>query len=291
MIAFVSASMPLRKFVTERRMIQEVEGQKRQWEPEFLTWYMLLILEEMQQQLNDNNCTGATGYLSDDDIFISSPFGYNAIWDRDQFKDNCLLLKETRLTVDFGIGDVAAEEVFGFLVYQFDGVSVDRVNNELVTTQLRGIGIAGFTNYYDIAFLATFMEIGQQTNFSTVRQFVYNTFDLLRRGECDRWGASFIREAIFESDYDTSIEGRENITALCTSFIAGFSRFTIEVEEIFVSGTGAMAYFHMMGVEKVTGSPFITNTFAFFEIGSNTRTEYLYFINDAYVGTNKTLAR
>jgi len=224
-------------------------------------------------------------------FFMSSPFGYNAIWDRDEFRDSCLLMKETRLTVDFGIGDVAAEEVFGFLVYQFDGVSVDRINKELVPTQLRGIGIAGFTNYYDIAFLATFMEIGQQTNFTTVRQFVYGTFDLLRRGECDRWGAGFIRDAIFEADADTSVQGRDNITALCNSIMAGFSRATIEVEEIFVSGSGAMAYFHMMAVDKATGNPIITNTFAFFEINSNTRIEYLYFINDAYRGTNKTLAR
>jgi len=251
---------------------------------------MALIVNEFQDNLNNNNCTGAAALLSNGDIFISSPFGYNKLFSRNNFRDNCVTLSQTRLTVDYGVGDMAAEEVYGFLIYQFDGVSVSSVSGGGYTASaVKGINVIGFSNYYDIEFFVSFFEAGQQNNFTNVRQFVYSTFDLLKRGDCNRWGASFTVDAVFESDYDVMLNGRMNITDGCTQFFSGYSRFTIEVEEVYVSGPGAMAYIHFMGVTKATGEPVITNTFAYLEITSTSRLQYLFFVNDVYTGTNRTL--
>jgi len=276
--------------MTQRKM-EITEKRTTQWDAEFLTWYMLLMVNEMQQNLNDNNCTGAASYIYGGDIFMSSPFGFNRIFSRNAFQDSCAILGQTQLSVDFGIGDVAAEEVYGFLVYQFDGVSVNLDGpGRFMPQQMRGIAIAGFTNYYEIDFMVSFYEIGQQTNFTGIRQFLYGSFDMLKRGDCNRWGANFHMNAVFESDYDVSISGRDNITNFCVGFMDTYSRSTIEVEDIYISGTGAMAYFHFMGVNKANGEPIVTNTFAYFDITPNSRIIYLYFINDIYTGTNKTLA-
>eukprot|EP01129_Flabellula_baltica_P002506 TRINITY_DN1231_c0_g1_i1.p1 TRINITY_DN1231_c0_g1~~TRINITY_DN1231_c0_g1_i1.p1 ORF type:complete len:327 (-),score=51.13 TRINITY_DN1231_c0_g1_i1:23-1003(-) len=249
----------------DNQLLRDIRVQKDYWQS-----YMIQLTKEFGEMSDKKNCSGAVSYLSSTGYF-EYPYDVDAVFTREDWMSVCQA-ESRRVTSSFSLGDTAAEETNGFLVYQFDKASVIQDSAGFHTRGMKGIGITGFTGFYKMNIVSGYYDNVNQVNASDIRMFIFTVLTALERGDCDFYSTSFTRRGEYMHDAMTPVTGRPAIRASCRDFISAFKSFSLTIEDVYVNGDGAAAYWHFIGVD-LDDKAYISNTFSFFSITPSMKIE------------------